>query len=286
MATHKKSLVREIQERLDSLMVIGQSRHEAKQRARAEQRYHWGWTDNKIHSYKTREVYQEHSMRFGQWVKATYGLKRLEDIEDCAEELACLYLLKQLGEGKSPYTLKTIRSALRMLFQDRSLANSLPLPERHQKNIKRSRHPVSQDAQFASERHENLINFLQSTGLRRSEIKALRVADIRDTEVFVKSGKGGKSRMVPILPGREKDVQLVARGRKPDGLVFTNIPSRLDVHALRREYAQTLYLSRLPAGSTLPGTGRLADYDKDAVLYTSRALGHNRYDVVLRHYLR
>jgi hypothetical protein len=61
----------------------------------------------------------------------------------------------------------------------------------------------------------------------------------------------------------------------------------MDVHAYRREYAQALYLSladlKLP-----PPEGRLkhSDYDLAAVQRVSWALGHNRLDAVLRHYLR
>jgi hypothetical protein len=79
----------------------------------------------------------------------------------------------------------------------------------------------------------------------------------------------------------------VVKGRDPDERVFPRIPSHLDVHALRREFAQGLYQDL--SGRPLPlVTGRLRseDYDDEAVALVSRALGHNRLDVVLRHYLR
>ena len=94
--------------------------------------------------------------------------------------------------------------------------------------------------------------------------------------------------MVPVLPGHEQDVQALTTGRPGDECVFDHIPAHMDVHAYRRAYAQALYLSYAP-GWTLPSPdGRLRheDYDLAAVQRVSWALGHNRIEVVLRHYLR
>ena len=69
--------------------------------------------------------------------------------------------------------------------------------------------------------------------------------------------------------------------------MFARLPVRLDVHCLRREYAQAFY--RLLSGRELPPpSGRLSpsEYDEQAVLEISSYLGHNRKDVILRHYLR
>jgi len=56
---HRKSIVREAIERLDSLMAIGASRFQAKQAKRAASP-EGGWTvsTGKIHSHTTRKVYQ------------------------------------------------------------------------------------------------------------------------------------------------------------------------------------------------------------------------------------
>ncbi|EFH80119.1 hypothetical protein Krac_0673 [Ktedonobacter racemifer DSM 44963] len=79
----------------------------------------------------------------------------------------------------------------------------------------------------------------------------------------------------------------LVQGRSEEEKVFARIPSRLDIHAYRRQYAQALYqqLSGLPLP---PATGRLPRgiLDEEAVLAVSRALGHNRRDVVLTYYLR
>ncbi|HEX3643206.1 MAG TPA: hypothetical protein VHV10_18110 [Ktedonobacteraceae bacterium] len=123
----------------------------------------------------------------------------------------------------------------------------------------------------------------------------LRVGDIITHDlvtggpaVYVINGKGGKSRMVPALPGQEQDVLSVKVGRAADDLVFPRIPKHLDIHSYRREYAQALYLYHAPSWSLPSPTGRLraSDYDRDAAQRVTEALGHNRVDVVLRHYIR
>ncbi len=106
--------------------------------------------------------------------------------------------------------------------------------------------------------------------------------------MHVANGKGGRWRDVPVLPGREEDVLSVRGERDLDEVVFARIPKHLDVHSYRREFAQALYLFHAPGRDLPPATGRLkpADYDRAAAQRVTEALGHNRIDVVLRHYIR
>ena len=62
----------------------------------------------------------------------------------------------------------------------------------------------------------------------------------------------------------------------------------MDVHSYRRDSAQRRYLLHAPDQALPPVEGRLRRdaYDRDAAQQVSWALGHNRLDVVLRHYLR
>ncbi|WP_376796631.1 tyrosine-type recombinase/integrase [Thermogemmatispora sp.] len=289
MPTHRKSLIREAIERLDGLMAIGESRHTAKQTARQQGQLAWTCSTGRIHSYKTRSVYQEQVIRFLKWVRATSGLRRLAEVDARAEELATAYLLRGIETGLSPWTLATTRSALRLFFGDRALAASVTLPPRRRELIRRSRGPVAQDHDLNPAHWQELITFLRATGLRRREVAALRVADLNGTAevVFVRCGKGGRPRVAPVLPGVEELLQRLRAGRRPEERVFARIPSHLDVHALRREYAQALY--RLLSDRELPPARdrlRPADYDRAAVEAVASALGHRRVEVVLRHYLR
>jgi integrase len=296
---HRKSIIRQAIERLDSFRGIGESRRDAKRAIReASGERLWTISTGKIHSHTTRRVYQQHVLAFINWAREMHGITRLENLDERADELATSYLEFQMIEGKSAYTLQTERSALRLFFQRRNLAQTVTLPRRKRENITRSRLVVAQDRHFQAANWQQLIRFLVATGLRRNEVRVLQVSNIvacdvdpeyaGQTTVKVRNGKGGKSRTVPVVTGHEQDVLCLTEGRHADERVFSTIPMHLDVHSYRRVYAQSLYLALAPGRSLPPSTGRLkqSDYEVDAVLQVSRALGHRRRDVVLNHYLR
>jgi integrase len=291
-AAHRKSIVREVIERLDTKMAIGESRREAKIALREEQGATWSVSTGRIHSHKTRRTYQEQSIRFVKWVRQEHHLFRLADLDPRADELATAYLRQQLAEGKSPYTLQVERAALRLFFNDRALASAVAIPRRTRANITRSRGQKQHDRHFQPANWSELVKFAQAAGLRRHELRALCCRDIfeRDGQllVHVESGKGGLKRDAPVLAGRESDVLVVVAGRDPGELVFRQIPKHFDVHGERREYAKALYLQYAPGRSLPPAQGRLkpSDYDRAAAEGVSAALGHRRVDVVLRHYIR
>jgi hypothetical protein len=292
MSTHHKSIIRQALDRLDERMAIGESRREAKQAQRAAGEHIWTFSTGKMHSYKTRTTYQEHIVRFVNWSRITYAMKSLEQLDARANELTSLYLQKEIATQKSAYTLQVERSALRLFFADRTLGSAVTLPRRTRATITRSRGPAAHDRHFQPANWQPLINFERACGLRRCELTRLTIADIFSTAqnqlvVHVRNGKGGKERAVPALPGHEPDLLVMTDGRLQEERVFDHIPKHMDVHAYRREYAQALY--QYYSSRELPSpNGRLKreDYDLAAVQRVSWALGHNRIDVVLRHYLR
>lgn len=292
MATHHKSIIRQAIDRFDGLMAINESRGKAKEAAQQAGEYQWAFTTGRIHSFKTRSVYQEHTLKFVTWVRTTYQIKDLAHLDVRADELVTTWLQQRLAEQKSPYTLQVERAALRMFFSNRTLATTVTLPRRTRENITRSRGSKIGDTHIQLANFRPLITFLQATGLRRQEARDLHCRDITAGHdgvlVHVASGKGGKIREVPVLPGHEQAVLDAVVGRDPDERVFVRIPGRIDVHSYRREYAQALYLYYAPGRQLPPATGRLhpQDYDRTAAQRVSWALGHNRIDVVARHYLR
>jgi hypothetical protein len=86
---HRKSIVREAIERLDSLMAIGESRFQVKQAKRAASP-EAGWTvsTGKMHSHTTRRVYQQHMLAFINWARTNHGITRLAWLDERADELA------------------------------------------------------------------------------------------------------------------------------------------------------------------------------------------------------
>lgn len=294
---HRKSLIRQVIERLDSKMAIGESRYTAKKAARkvAEARGEklGTFSDGLIHSHKTRTTYQEHILRFVNWARTTFGIDSLTELDPRADELASRYLEEQLQERKSPWTLQTIRSALRLFFANRALASQVHIPARKRELISRSRHQVARDRNVQPEHWQLLLHFQSAVGLRKNELRRIQVKDIYQNNqgnlvAYVSRGKGGKTREVPVLRGHEQDVLAAIAGRDPEERIFARLPDT-EMHALRRAYAQALYLMYAGAGATLPPTDRRlrkSDYDPGAVDRVSQALGHVRRDIVLRHYLR
>jgi len=292
----RKGIIYAAIERLNAKMAIGDSRFERKQALRQAGGQAWPFTSGQIHSHGTRKAYQQHVMRFIQWARTTYAVHRLELLDQRAGELAVEYLTERLEEGCSSYTVQAERAALRLFFDRRDLAATVRISPRTRARITRSRGAAVRDREFQPGNWQPLMGFLRATGLRRAEVRLLQIEDIQQNqatgrlEVTVKKGhgKGGRPRQVPVLPGCEQVVLALCVGREPTVLVFPRIPSHLDIHALRREYAQAYY--RHLSGRELPPSvdRRLkpADYDESAVLEVSRALGHNRKDIVLRHYLR
>lgn len=124
--------------------------------------------------------------------------------------------------------------------------------------------------------------------------------------VFVKKGKGGKLRVAPII-GPHKD-EIVQRFQEtPKGQkVWLHVNTNADIHDYRSKYATSLYKSCARDMSVIPydrvnkGSGKKYQsdvyvcrkdekgkrLDKKAMYITSKALGHNRINVIADHYLR
>jgi hypothetical protein len=274
-------------------MATGEKRSDAKALAHAHGESTFAFTDGKIHAFETRNNYQKIIMRYIKWCRNHYGINRFECLRERADELASDYLSDRIVQGYSAWTLQTERSALRTFFQDRDLASGVTLPQRKRENITRSRQPAVRDQHFQPDHWLPHINFCKACGLRREELRDLHVREVyyrkRDGQlvVYVAKGKGGKDREVPVFPARELSVLQVVEGREPDEHVFDRIPSNMDIHAVRRQFAQELYehISCRPL-PPLPGRLKSADFDRDAALYVSRCLGHNRIDIIFGHYIR
>ena len=306
--SRQSSIIYETCLRFDTLKAIGVSRHHEKRRLRDEAARQGtalspiGLSTGRIHADKTLDTYKGIALRYVHWARRMHGVARLADLDAAADRLVTLYLDERIAAGDSPSTLKTIRSALRMFHGapyapgDRAAAvlklGDQALPARTREGIVRSRGHAAMDDALALDRYGPLVGFCRATGLRRRELAACVVGDVQaspggDLAVAVHNGKGGKSRVVPVLPWRTGDVLGLIVGRSPEETVIPRVPVRLDVHHYRRLYAQDLYteggLRALPApeGRLAPGS-----VDTARALVVAGALGHNRLDVVLRHYLR
>lgn len=119
-------------------------------------------------------------------------------------------------------------------------------------------------------------------------------------------GKGGKERIAPII-GRNT-AQIVARiqDTPAEQKVWQHIHTKADIHGYRGDYATQIYrahareIDQIPFDKVHPGTGNRYQsevyvcrkdeagkrLDRAAMLLASKALGHNRVEVVANNYIR
>ena len=115
-------------------------------------------------------------------------------------------------------------------------------------------------------------------------------------QVRIRNGKGGKERFVPIFAKDKKELTEIINTFKiaGDKKVFGKLPSHYDNHFYRGEYAKRAYKKFARPIRNIRDKKevyycreeRKGDaFDRNAMLITSQFLGHNRVDVIARHYL-
>ena len=224
-------------------------------------------------------------------------------------EEAALYMPSYIEEmklrpGKRPgstYSAWTIRAYFSGCAKVMGLsAKDYNLPERRRQDITRSRGEAVRDHKFSQEKNADLIEFCRCTGLRNaSELQKIKGDCLRvnaDGEYMIHVvGKGKKARDAKIIGTPEQIGKVVDRIQNAgDNLVWPHVNSKIDVHDLRADYAQAYYKSIAREGKDVPLEERYCCrgdlkghwYDKVALLEVSKALGHERENVIVSHYLR
>lgn len=244
-----------------------------------------------IHSHSTHKTYQSQCAHFAEFCYA-------QGIKYPGEEKALIvpYIEHLKASGKSPFTIYTAACALAKVYGCSTEDFGITFPKRERVSIRRSRLIAKRDTTFSEENNRALIEFCRSTGLRRSELTALRGSDLRvngdKVFVHVKQGKGGKSRNVEVI-GDVKGVVKIMK-EAGNGLAFpAGIPSHMDVHSYRSQYACEYYRKYARPLKNIPQEDKYicrkdkagTVYDKKAMAKTSLQLGHNRISVIAGNYL-
>ena len=291
---NKKSLVRQVQETLESKLKIGCSKHTDKIA---------GISNKYIYSYSTLKTYMKECSYFVNYCKQHYHCKTLEQ---------CYPYISEWIDSRrhlSAYTLKLDLSAIAKLYGVPAAELKIKTPSRTMDKITRSRGIKARDKHFSESNHSDIVYFCQCTGLRRAELAALRGNMITTDERgrlclnITVGSKGGRPRLVPIIGDIERiKAMMIAAG---DNKVFPKIPNGMDVHNYRGQYATAIYnmfarpIDSIPFDKINKGTGHkyksdvyvCRNYnkgkrlDKKAMLEASKALGHNRICVVGEHYI-
>ncbi len=304
---NKRSLFQQVVEALEAKAYYGHSKHKDKQS---------GETEQHIYSFNTMATYKKAAVRFTEWAKSApevadalgHKPRTLAEIRPFAE----MWLLKRQDEGKSAYTLKMERSALKKLYGEEI---NIELNPAKRSDVRRSRGTAARDAGFSEKKNAELINFCRCCGPRRAELAALDSSALVWLEgkpfiSYSKGTKGGRERLSPIVGTEEEVKRALAYLDSLDGTQKIN--SHADIHSYRADYATRVYMEAARpieelrgkkvnvtalAGKTGPAEWRSAIYcfrgdrkgdklDRAAMLKASHALGHNRVSIVAESYIR
>ena len=302
---NKSSFTKQIQDALDVCLSIGESKHNDKQERTEDGRR---VSDTRIYSWNTYRAYMQHANTFTQWIKQNHpGIKTLAAARPYVETWLC----SRVCAGLSSYTVKLDAAALAKVYGCGTKDFDIITPPRLRNEIVRSRGEKVRDKHFSEKNNAALVSFCRCCGLRRSELEKLRGTDLIEKGgryyVRVLSGKGGRDRLAPVI-GSPDEVRAVVDRMKAAGnnKVWDKVHNAADIHSYRRDYAARVYALYARPVDSLQGvmipdpdhSGRMVSavyrcrgeysgrvYDRAALLHCSRALGHNRVDVVARHYL-
>lgn len=286
MSKKVPTLIRQIDQSLKSRLAIGRSKRPDKVDG-SYRKY--------IYSWQTYKSYMKQLSLFARWCKAQHNARYLKECRQYVAE----YL--QTRKNLSIWTQKLDLSALQKLYQEYPENGQKPfgvtLQSRLRQDIKRSRQQATRDKDFSLENNADLITFCRCTGLRRSELQELKGTDITADGLqlhVTRNTKGGRWRMAPIT-GTAEEIAMVQRMCQAagDSRVWPHVPGSADIHSYRADYCQKVYLQHARPTDQIPpadkyycrGDRKGLILDKSAMLEASRALGHNRIDVIASHYL-
>lgn len=324
---YKANLRQQVISKLTSKLAVGESKHQDKINKidKTKKIYSWG-------SFRT---YQKQCLAFVKWLEQSHPeIKSINKAKPYIAE----YLNHQLNKGLSAWTINTQAQSINKLYGiKKGDQYFFQCPERKRSDIVRSRYERDIDKHYSLKNNSELTEFCRSTGLRRSEVKALqgnealtrKQLELRSKAennpkidkmindallmpeqyqyfVYVKSGKGGRSRLAPIIGNNPKAIYEKIKATPKTDKVFPNVHSNADIHSFRADYATALYnetarsIESIPYDKINKGTGysyqsevyhcrsdqKGIKLDRQAMLYTSKALGHNRIDIVANNYIR
>lgn len=235
--------------------------------------------------------------RFAVWCRKTHPeVKHLKQCKQYVNE----YLEHQISLNKSPWTLTTQKAALAKLFGV-DYNSFIGTPPRERSKIKRSRKPVSRDKNISAETEKFLSTITSATGLRRNELckitgDSLRFDSSSQPYLHLNKGtKGGKSRDAKVMGATQEETDYVVSLFKAAGKMklLPKISSAYDNHRYRAEYAKRLYQHYARNIENIPISERYIMrkdrageiLDKRAMRIVSKAMGHNRIDVIALNYL-
>jgi len=312
-----KRINKSLQHNLYAQSKLGESKHKAK--AVAKEKYleaHGGlkgYNPGKVEgifSVGTLTTYLGEMPAFAEFC-AQQGAKRMSDL---TEDMGAEYLKALDKSDASAWSVSTASAAINKALGWNLSPSGLGLKARRKKDIVRSRLPHEHDKRDFSKDEPQTI-FARGTGVRRMSVTVVCPHNcVRDANGMVigvhVTEKGGRHRLAPVLNDyRSAITDIVNRAAAENGEdvpIFTTYDVHIDNHRFRAEYAAALLHQledeRATGQALFGGSFKIGDYchlrgkdakrkaktaghDTDLLGAVSGALGHNRVEIVLRHYL-
>lgn len=274
--SYHKDLHQQAYEKLTSMQAFGESKKEAKEN---------GTDRYKIFSFNTYETYYKHAKYFTRYVEKEHPecttLKQARKYVNEWLQKRCDQV-DENGKHLSAWTIQTEAKALGKLYgiqpDDEDFFKA---PKRNRSEIVRSRGDRERDKHFSEQNNDELVKFCKGTGLRRSELMALKGKDLvtraqieakikqienkgesersvheqsqlnmlKDARLFqnseyfvyVRCGKGGRKRVSPIISKQADKIIERMKNTPRDAKVWEYVNTNADIHGYRAEYATNIY---------------------------------------------
>lgn len=309
--SRKRNLKIQLHQKLDSMLMIGESKHDAKKFYKQYcQDNDLKYNPSKsfgIHSISTAENYRQVLNGFGDWLRENRpDVWETKDLSNIDKSVAYEYL-RFRDETNSAWSTSKDMSAINKLLPLSLTKEEGGLKKRRLEDIKRSREPVHHDKEYNPKNYENQILVARSFGLRRESIFGGDY-QIKDVSLFSRDGKlycsviekGGRYREAVCIEAYEESIKSAFDIQERDSLnkntfkelyessevyLFDDYTSKVDNHAFRSEYAVERY-NELVEGTYFDSDKRYKGYLVSALEDVSQSLGHNRISVVVDYYLR
>jgi integrase len=249
-----------------------------------------------IYSSSTFQTYKKEGKLFCTWIEKEHPeVRQLKD----AEQYVNSYLEYLIKEDFSPWSISTKKAALSKIFQVPA-GTFMDTPTRERAKIKRSRYESSLDKNISKETENYYSKITSATGLRRAELLKITGDSLyeKDGKYFIrveKGTKGGRPRVAEIIGKDDAETQEIVNLFREKGKlrVVSSVPKHLDNHYYRGQYAKKVYNRYARPEDYIPQDKKYVMrkdragevLDRDAMLITSRYLGHNRVDVIAQSYL-
>ena len=282
---------------LNSKTKYGESKFDAKEKARAEAKAK-GEQFKEVRGIYSTTTYSSYAKVCRQFIATTIKEHpEVKTFRDC-KEFVPDFLESKMDKGCSAWKVNQYASALACAYDCRKSDFDILLPSRSRADVKRCRGINSSDYRYPEEKWDTIRMVLKATGCRRMEVLRLRREDFRtnkdgNLEVY-KRGKGGIERWCLVNPKyteQMKEWYRTAPTYRIDGedrLVLKSELPRGSIHDCRADYACDLYKYFEDRGDVYTGdiyycrkdmVGR--SYDKGILEEVSFNLQHSRNNVVI-----